>query len=198
MADTDDEYLRDRLLAAGVDAFVAGGVLVFAIGFFYAINQLLGAVLLGVLSPESYASESAEIEAFATVIGATVVMSAVLAVIKWVTMTVLWVGYYAGVPILVGQTLGKELFDLRAVSADGTAMSLRQSVTRTAVLLVPLPVVIVLAGLLGGIPVINWVFDPLALALIGAWGLVEVVVLVGREDNRRLGDRVANTRVVRT
>jgi len=99
------------------------------------------------------------------------------------------VGYYAGlVYILIsdglfaGSSVGKKIIKLRVVSAsDKSACSFRQSVLRN------IPFFIAL--LLYVIPLIGLVF-------IGIIAAVELLLIIGNKEGRRLGDEIAGTKVI--
>lgn len=99
------------------------------------------------------------------------------------------VGYYAGlVYILIsdglftGSSAGKKIINLRVVSvSDNSACSFRQSVLRN------IPFFIAL--LLYVIPLIG-------LAFIGIIAAVELLLIIGNKEGRRLGDEIAGTKVI--
>jgi uncharacterized RDD family membrane protein YckC len=88
----------------------------------------------------------------------------------WIWIAASW-GYWVVLERMWGTTVGKRLFGLRVTSADGTALTWGQSIQRN------------LMRLIDSIPfVIPY--------------LLGFVVAVTDDEKRRLGDRVADTRVV--
>ncbi|MCU4800644.1 RDD family protein [Halobacteria archaeon HArc-gm2] len=95
--------------------------------------------------------------------------------------------YYAD----TGQTFGKRSQDVAVVDEDGGAPSKRQRLIRTALLLLPFP----LMALLGLFGFVGFFF---AMFLMAVWLAVEAGVMFVSDDGQRIGDRVANTYVVGT
>lgn len=100
-------------------------------------------------------------------------------------------GYFAGLVYLLlgdgffeGRSLGKRLINLKVVSSEsGSACTFRDSVLRNSTFA---------AGyLLSVIPWIGWIFFAVAAAL-------ELILVIGSEDGRRLGDEFADTVVLET
>lgn len=86
---------------------------------------------------------------------------------------VLWLGLAIGYHTLaewrVGSTVGKYLVNIRVVKDSGTPLSLRSSAIRNVVRL------------------LDW---------FPVWYVLGIVVLVYSDENKRLGDRIAGTKVV--
>lgn len=93
-----------------------------------------------------------------------------LAAVSLVLWLGLAVGYHALLEWRYGKTIGKYLVGIRVVAADGAAPSLRASVVRNVLRLV------------------DW---------LPGFYLVGIAALLASERKRRLGDRVAETAVVR-
>ena len=93
-----------------------------------------------------------------------------------------------GMPIsaLRGQSIGKKIMGIRVVDSDGNPAHLKASVIRN------LPVGIV--TLLMVIPVWGWILS----LLVGIpLGLIEISLIVRAKGRQRLGDVLADSRVVR-
>lgn len=99
------------------------------------------------------------------------------------------VGYYAGlVYILIsdglfsGSSIGKKIIRLRVVSlADNSDCSFKQSVLRN--------IPFFAAVLLYIIPLIGFIF-------IGIIAAVELLLIIGNKEGRRIGDEIAGTKVI--
>lgn len=99
------------------------------------------------------------------------------------------VGYLAGlVYILIsdglfdGRSLGKKILRLKVVSlSTGDSANFRDSILRNITLAAAL--------LLYKIPLVGWLFVVAILAL-------ELILMLGNKDGLRLGDDIANTKVV--
>lgn len=85
--------------------------------------------------------------------------------------TVVWFGYFSVLETLAGQTPGKRALGVTVVTEDGDRPDAAAAVGRTL------------------FRVVDW---------LPAGYLLGVVVLVAGGDGRRVGDRLAGTRVVRT
>ena len=83
------------------------------------------------------------------------------------------------------RSLGKKLLKLRPVTLDGSPLNLAVSVKRNWVLAIGLVLMI--------FPVIGWVLGSIVGFIIG---LVEVILVLTDEQGRRMGDKLANTKVV--
>jgi len=83
------------------------------------------------------------------------------------------------------RSLGKKLMKLRPVTLDGTPVDINVSIKRNWVFAVPLVLMV--------IPIIGWVLAP----IIGvAIGIIECVLVLTDEEGRRMGDKIANTKVI--
>lgn len=99
------------------------------------------------------------------------------------------VGYLAGLIYLFisdglfdGRSIGKKILKLRVVSlSTGGPGTFRDSVLRNAILTAAL--------LLYKIPLVGWLFVVVILSL-------EFLLMLGNKDGMRLGDDIANTKVV--
>ncbi|MFO0754607.1 MAG: RDD family protein [Thermodesulfovibrionales bacterium] len=99
------------------------------------------------------------------------------------------VGYFAGVVYLLisdglfdGRSVGKRIIRLKVISVPGeNSGTFRDSMIRNSTLAVPL--------LLYQIPLFGWIFVAAALAL-------EFLLLLGNEEGMRLGDDLAQTKVI--
>lgn len=170
--DSLGEGLAGRTVAFGVDAAVVGALWAVPWGGGTALRAALdgGLSLLG---------------GRVTTTGVAIWLAA------WLLAAALAGGYLAATHAVVGQTLGKRLTDLVVAHGDGAPCDWRAAGLRTGVLLAPAPVVALLDLLWG-------VEGALAgAALVVAWLAVEAVALALDDAGRRLGDRVADTVVVR-
>ncbi|WP_434531300.1 RDD family protein [Haloarcula sp. NS06] len=98
--------------------------------------------------------------------------------------------YYFGYYAMDNETVGKRSQDVAVVDETGSPPSQRDRLIRTAVLLAPFPIMLLLGGILGGF---GFVF---ALVLMIGWLLIEAAVMLVSDDAQRLGNRVAGTYVV--
>lgn len=98
--------------------------------------------------------------------------------------------YYFGYYAMDNETVGKRSQDVAVVDETGSPPSQSDRLIRTAVLLAPFPIMLLLGGILGGF---GFVF---ALVLMIGWLLIEAAVMFVSDDAQRLGDRVAGTYVV--
>jgi uncharacterized RDD family membrane protein YckC len=83
------------------------------------------------------------------------------------------------------RSIGKKLMKLRPVRLDGGVMDINTSVMRNW----PLAV----GSVISIIPILGWIFGPLA-AL--AFGLIELVLVLTDAEGKRLGDKFASTKVI--
>jgi uncharacterized RDD family membrane protein YckC len=113
------------------------------------------------------------------IIAQITIVGAVLAVGGWLARDVVW----------EGNSVGKKLIGLRAVTAAGTPVTINDSVRRNAIFAAgAVAAVLARLGLFGAVAAM-----PLAYAA-GLLALVEgILVLI---DQTRLGDRFANTKVI--
>ncbi|MHC3379213.1 RDD family protein [Haloarcula sp. H-GB5] len=113
----------------------------------------------------------------------------VLNFVLWIAIGAVLV-YYFGYYAMDNETVGKRSQDIAVVDETGSQPSQRDRLLRTAVLLAPFPIMLLLGGILGGF---GFIF---ALVLMAGWLLVEAAVMFVSDDAQRLGDRVAGTYVV--
>jgi uncharacterized RDD family membrane protein YckC len=83
------------------------------------------------------------------------------------------------------RSLGKKLLKLRPVTLDGSPVDIAVSVKRNWVFAIG-PVLMIF-------PVIGWVLGSIVGFIIG---LVEIILVLTDEEGRRMGDKLANTKVV--
>jgi uncharacterized RDD family membrane protein YckC len=103
--------------------------------------------------------------------------------------TIPQVGYFAGLLYLLisdglfdGRSIGKKILRLRVISlSTGSSGTFRDSVLRNT------PPIAAL--LLYKIPLVGWLFVVVILAL-------EFLLMLGNKDGMRLGDDIANTKVI--
>jgi len=176
--DTADEAVPDRLVAYLIDFTLLSALafVVWLVGFAVSI-ALLGAS--GSMDPNSGASAAASI--------GTMLVRAVV----WLVIGGAVFGYFtlldAG-----GQTFGKRFSDVVVATTDGGSPAKTATAIRTAVLLLPMPVMAGAYVLLGGLGFV------LTVPLMIAWLAIEAAVLYVSDDHQRLGDRFAGTVVVET
>lgn len=91
--------------------------------------------------------------------------------VAFLLWTTLGVAYHAAFEWSVGQTLGKYLVGIRAANPDGSPLSARSALVRNALRVID--------------------FLPLFYG-------VGIVALLSSDENKRIGDRVGNTVVVRS
>ena len=106
------------------------------------------------------------------------------------------VGFFAAVTYLLiadglqpGGSVGKRLLGLRIRGAGGRACGVRESLLRNGVLAAPFALWLLLQPVGWIAAVVGW------LVLIGAFGL-EGILMVGNPEGQRLGDELADTRVI--
>lgn len=110
------------------------------------------------------------------------------------------IGFFAGLAYLLfadglfrGRSIGKRLVGLKVVyyiNDDKTAdCGYKESALRNS----PFAAAYVLSGVLIFIPLLGWV---LSFAVIAAILIFEGLVMLGSEDDMRLGDEIAKTRVL--
>jgi len=106
------------------------------------------------------------------------------------------VGFFAAVTYLMiadglqpGGSVGKRLLGLETQGPGGGPCGVRESLLRNGVLAAALAVWLYLQPVGWIAAVVGW------LVLIGAFGL-EGILLVGNPDGQRLGDELADTRVI--
>lgn len=173
-----DEAKSDRVIAYLVD-FALMSAVAFAIWFVGAIVQMIlfaGSMGLG--------EEGAEGAAAAASVGAIVVSA-----IVWVLIAAALLAYFVLLDTGDG-TLGKRFADVEVVETDGSAADRKATAIRTAVLLLPLP-------LIAGLEIFLGIFGFfIGLFFVFGWLLIEAVVLFVSDGGQRLGDRAAGTVVV--
>lgn len=89
------------------------------------------------------------------------------------------------------RSIGKKLMKLRPVRLDGQPMDIMTSVTRNLIFVI---------GLVGAvfwiIPFVGWLIAVILAILAVAVALIELVLVVADPEGRRLGDKLAGTKVV--
>jgi uncharacterized RDD family membrane protein YckC len=125
-------------------------------------------------------------------------------VAKFVDFLVAWaiaqflpvVGFFAGVTYLMiadglqpGGSVGKRMLGLTIIGPGGRACGVRESLLRNGILAPPFALWLLLQPGVWIAGVVGWI------ALIGAFGL-EGLLLVGNPEGQRLGDELADTRVI--
>jgi len=182
----------DRLLAFLLDFSLLTAATV-AIWFVFLVLRLLtgfaGMVGLAALRDAASAGGSATVATPVASLG-TMVLGYGLGLLQWAVIGLVLAGYFVYFLSRRGQTIGMRATDVVVRSADGTACTQSQAITRTAVLLAPLPVMALSSVF---IPIAGF---PLALLVMVGWLAVEAVVLYTDDSARRLGDRFADTVVV--
>jgi uncharacterized RDD family membrane protein YckC len=106
----------------------------------------------------------------------------------WAIIGVVVFGYFTWLDA-GGGTLGKRIVDLQVVDGDGSPASTKATALRTAVLMLPFPVMALVGILLGGLGFF------IAVGMMLFWLFVEAVVMF-ISGGQRLGDKVAGTYVV--
>lgn len=89
------------------------------------------------------------------------------------------------------RSVGKTLMKLRPVRLDGQPMDIETSVKRNWVFSLGL-----VASILLLIPVIGWIASLLLIPISGILSLVEGILVLTDKEGRRLGDKMATTRVI--
>jgi uncharacterized RDD family membrane protein YckC len=90
-----------------------------------------------------------------------------------------------------GRSVGKRLVKLRPVRLDGSKMDIQTSIRRNWMFALGGVVQLLLF-----IPILGWLLViPVGLAALGL-GIVEIVLVLTDAEGRRLGDKMAETRVV--
>ena len=83
------------------------------------------------------------------------------------------------------KSIGKKIMGIEVETEDGSTVDLAASARRN----IPLAIGSVIAI----IPVLGWVIGPLVAMILG---IVEIVLVLTDPEGRRLGDRLAKTRVI--
>jgi uncharacterized RDD family membrane protein YckC len=83
------------------------------------------------------------------------------------------------------RSLGKKVMKLRPVLLDGGKVDMMVSIKRNWILAIPSIIMI--------IPVFGWVIGPILGLIIG---LIEFILVLTDPEGRRMGDKIANTKVV--
>jgi uncharacterized RDD family membrane protein YckC len=176
--ETAEEAVSDRLVAYLIDFVIlsAGATAVWGIGFGVQI-VLLGAG--GGMEPGSDPSAAASVGAI------------LIRVVVWTIIAGLVFGYFT-VMDAGGQTVGRSQQDVVVATTDGDLAGKKHTALRTAVLLVPLPV------MAGASILLSFLGFGLTVPLMFGWLGVEALVLYVSDSSQRLGDRLASTQVVRT
>ena len=97
-------------------------------------------------------------------------------------------GFLAGVGYMLigdglsgGRSIGKRLFGLVVLDGEGSACQVKESILRNMVLAVGI--------ILWKVPLVGWLLTIVIFVL-------EFIILVGSPEGKRIGDEIANTRVV--
>lgn len=177
--ETAGEGFGIRALAFGIDAVAlsVGGALA------WGLDVGLSAAAVGGANAGGLLSGSRSVAGTAALVGVWLV--------SWGAFAGIAVAYLGGTHALVGQTLGKRMVDLVVAAEDGGPCTARAAAVRSSVLLAPLPIAALLELLVG------FVGGVVGVGLLAGWALVEFGVAVTDDAGRRLGDRVADTVVVR-
>lgn len=173
----------DRFLAYLVDFLLLSAV---AFALWVTVSLVSGPLLGSLLGSSQMSGQSGPDSATMFALLATSFLSNLLI---WLFLGAVLVWYFVAYPNAEGQTVGKRLQDVAVVDESGDSATRRQRLIRTALLLLPFPLMALL-GLLGAI---GFVF---ALFLMCGWLFVEGLVAGLSDDARRIGDRVAGTYVV--
>lgn len=83
------------------------------------------------------------------------------------------------------RSLGKKVMKLRPVRIDGAPMDLMTSVKRN----IPFAI----GPLIMVIPILGWVIGPIVAIIIG---IIEIILVLTDDEGRRMGDRLAETKVI--
>lgn len=176
----------DRLLAFLIDGFIFGveSAIVYGIFFFISLNV---AGLMGAATGEGWVALSMSVGG--------ILVRLTLGLLKWTAIFGVIAGYFVYFQRDDGQTIGKSVMDVTVVSSDSGPATNTQLIKRSAVLIAPFPLIYLLAivGILTA--PMNLLIDPIAVALLFVWVVVEGVVIVVR-GGVRFGDSIANTAVV--
>lgn len=176
--DTVGEVLLPRALAGGIDALFVG----IACGLVW---------VTGVAVRFAVDGELAVLGAGPGPTGGVTLAGAVVWALTWVAVLGVAGGYLVAGYALAGQSLGQRLVDLVVVTETGEPLDAGAATLRAGVRLAPIPVVAVLALLLG----FTGAF--VGVAVVGAWLLVDLVAVLADGAGRSLGDRLAGTVVAR-
>ncbi|WP_336336352.1 RDD family protein [Haloarcula brevis] len=179
------EATGDRVVAYLID-FTLLSAVAFALWLVtFVLNTVLSVGAMAAATPESPGAMGGGSMLAVGLVGILINFALWLAI---GAVLVYYFGYYA----TDNETVGKRSRNVAVVDETGAQPSQRARLVRTAVLLAPFPVMLLLGGVLGGF---GFLF---ALVLMGGWLLVEAAVMFASDDAQRLGDRVAGTYVVST
>lgn len=99
-------------------------------------------------------------------------------------------GYFTYLDGASRGTLGKRVMDVAVARRDGSPATMKNTAIRTAVLMMPYPVMALFGMLLGPMGFLFSIF------VLGPWLVIEAAVMVISDDYRRLGDHAAGTVVL--
>jgi uncharacterized RDD family membrane protein YckC len=110
------------------------------------------------------------------------------------------IGYFAGLAYLLladglfqGRSLGKRLIGLRVVVKENDDSFIECSFKESVYRNIPFALGYILLGIFGGIPLLGWILSFIAVVAVLVF---ESLVMLGSEDDMRLGDELAKTQVV--
>ena len=176
-----EEVTTDRIVSYLIDFLILSAV-AFGIWVVGVVLGMISTATITMLSTDvipEYSSELLMVSGFVS-IGITLGV--------WVVLAAALLAYFTYLDVGEG-TFGKRFNDLKVATEDGSALTKRETATRTAVLLAPLPLM-----------ALSDAFLPLgftlALGMMAVWLVIEVAMMHINDGGQRLGDRVAGTVVV--
>jgi uncharacterized RDD family membrane protein YckC len=123
----------------------------------------------------------------------TAILGWLIGFLMWAIIGLVLFAYFTWFQMSSGQTLGMKVMDVIVVDGDGGDCTQSQAMKRTAILLLPFPL---MAASSVFIPLLG---PPIAFGMMVMWLAVEAALfLLDDENSQRLGDRWAGTVVVET
>ena len=176
-----EEVTTDRMISYVID-FVILSVVAFAIWGVGAVLGTITSATITYLSTEAIPEYSSELLMVSGVVSLGITLGV------WLVLAAALLAYFTYLDVGDG-TLGKRFNDLEVAMEDGSQLTKRETATRTAILLAPLPVM-----------ALSDAFLPLgftlALFMMAGWLVIEAAMMHVNDGGQRIGDRVAGTVVV--
>jgi uncharacterized RDD family membrane protein YckC len=89
------------------------------------------------------------------------------------------------------RSIGKKVMKLRPVRLDGKPMDIGTSVMRNVVFVIG-----TLGAVFAIIPILGWVVSVIVAVVAGVLAVIELVLVITDPEGRRLGDKLAGTKVI--
>ena len=176
-----EEVTTDRIISYLID-FVILSAVAFGIWVAGVALSAIASATMGFLSTDVVPEYSSELLMLTGVVGIGINLGV------WLVLAAALLAYFTYLDVGDG-TFGKRFNDLEVVTEDGSPLTKRETATRTAVLLAPLPLMALADAFLP-------LGFTLALFMMAGWLVIEAAMMHVNDGGQRLGDRVAGTVVV--